>query len=417
MTTTAPGVVTSAGSRAAHRKPPGSTAPLLLLASVTVSLLAASSAPTPLYAVYQAAWGFTPITTTVVFGVYAVAVLSALLVFGRVSDHVGRRPVLLGALAVQAVAMIVFTTADGVTALLVARVVQGLSTGAAMGAIGAGMLDVDRARGTITNAVAPGIGTATGALASALLVQYAPAPTHLVYLVLLAVFALQAVGVLLLRETASREAGALASLKPQISLPRQVRGPVLIAAPVLFAVWSLAGFYGSLGPALTGTMIHSHPAVYGALGLFVLAGVAALAVLLLRNAPTRAVLYAGIVTLIVGVGVTLVSIQVGSPVGFFAGSAISGVGFGSGFQGGIRLVMPLARTHERAGVLSLLYVVSYLGMGLPAVVAGVLVVHAGGLLGTAREYGAAVIVLAAAALLGLLSTRRATGPAPAPAGS
>ncbi|MFC6083443.1 MFS transporter [Sphaerisporangium aureirubrum] len=417
MTTATSGTATISGTRAKHRAAPGSTGALVLLASITVSLLAASSAPTPLYAVYQAEWGFTPITTTVVFGVYAVAVLGALLVFGRVSDHLGRRPVLLASLAVQAVAMVVFASAGSVAALLVARVVQGLSTGAAMGAIGAGMLDVDRSRGTVTNAVAPGLGTATGALASALLVQYAPAPTHLVYLLLLGVFGVQAVGVLLMRETSTREAGALNSLVPRITLPRRLRGPVLIATPVLFAVWSLAGFYGSLGPALSGTMIHSHPAVYGALGLFVLAGVAALSVLLLRDTPTRTVLYAGILALVTGVAITLVSLQAGSAVGFYAGSAISGVGFGSGFQGGIRLVMPLARPHERAGVLSLLYVVSYLGMGLPAVVAGVLVVHVGGLLGTAREYGLAVIVLAAAALAGLLYTRRAADPVPAPAGS
>src|SRR5450631_108929 len=132
---------------------------LYLLASLIVTLLAASAAPTPLYAIYQARWGFTPITTTIVFGVYAVAVLASLLTLGKLSDHIGRRPVLLAALAVQAASLLVFATADGVPALLVARVVQGLATGAALGAIGAGLLDVDRERGTFANAVAPGMGT------------------------------------------------------------------------------------------------------------------------------------------------------------------------------------------------------------------------------------------------------------------
>lgn len=393
----------------------GPGASLALLASIIVSFLAASSAPTPLYALYQARWGFTQITTTVVFGVYAVAVLVALLVFGRLSDHLGRRPVLLAALVVQAVAMLVFATAGGVTALLVARVVQGLATGAAVSAIGAGLLDIDRTRGTVANSVAPGIGTGGGALLSALIVQYLPAPSRLVYLLLLAVFALQVVGVALLRETASPKPGALAGLVPEIALPRQVRRPVVIAVPVLFSVWALVGFYGSLGPALTGTLVHSHSAVYGGLSLFVLAGVASLSVLLLRNAPTHTVLYVGILALVIGVGITLVSIAASSTAGFYAGIVISGVGFGSGFQGGIKLVMPLTRPHERAGVLSLLYVVCYLGMGFPAVVAGVLVVHSGGLLTTAREYGIAVIVLALAALLGLLTNRPASSPVPAAA--
>jgi hypothetical protein len=150
--------------------------------------------------------------------------------------------------------------------------------------------------------------------------------------------------------------------------------------------------------------------VYGGLSLFILAGVAAASVLVLRGAPTRTVLYTGVLALIAGVAVTLISVGTDSPAGFFAGTAIAGVGFGSGFQGGIRLVVPLARPHERSGVLSLLYVVSYLGMGVPAVVAGELVVHFGGLLATAREYGIAVIVLAAAALVGLLTNRPASAP-------
>ncbi|MDI5963454.1 MFS transporter [Streptantibioticus silvisoli] len=375
---------------------------LYVLASITISFLASSSAPTPLYAVYQAEWGFDPITTTVVFGVYAVAVLFGLLTLGKLSDHVGRRPVLLAALAVQATSMIVFATADGVPGLMVGRIVQGLATGAALGAIGAGMMDIDRPRGTITNAVVPGIGTASGALVSGLVVQFLPAPTRLVYLGLLAVFVLQAVAVALLAETVTRKPGALASLAPEIKLPRAVRRPMLVAAPVLFAVWALAGLYGSLGPSLARQLTGSSSEVIGGLILFVLAGVAAVSVLILRKAATRTVMLTGILALIAGVTLTLVSIRDSSPTGFFVGTAIAGVGFGSGFQGGIRTVMPLARPHESSGVLSLLFVVSYLGMGVPTVIAGFLVVHAGGLTTTAQEYGVALIVLAAFALLGLL---------------
>ena len=402
-----------AGTRAepGRRRTLGPTASLVVIASLLVTFLAASSAPTPLYAVYQQEWGFSPITTTVVFGVYAVAVLAALLVFGKVSDHIGRRPVLLAGLAGQIAAMAVFSTAGSVTALMAARVVQGIATGAAFGAMGAGLLDVDRNRGAVANSFAPPLGTASGALASGIVVQYLPAPTHLVYLLLVGVFVLQAVGVALLPETVSRKPGALASMAPEFRLPRAARRPIAIAAPVLFAVWALAGFYGSLGPAITRSLVHSNSVVYGGLSLFVLAGAAALSALVLRNAPTRTVMTSGIATLVAGVALTLLAIGSGSggtlsDIGFFAGSAIAGFGFGSGFQGGIRLVVPLVEPHERAGVLSLLYVVSYLGMGVPSVIGGVLVVHGGGLLDTVREYGAAVIVLAAAALAGLLLSGR-----------
>ena len=389
------------------------TASIALLASLVVSFLAASAVPTPLYPLYQAEWGFSPITTTVVFGVYAVAVLAGLLVLGRISDHVGRRPVLLAGLLGQVASMVVFATAVGVPELMVARVVQGIATGAALGAVGAGLLDVDRARGTVANSVAPGIGTASGALLSSLVVQLLPAPTHLVYLAAIVVFVLQGVGVLLLRETVTPMPGAIRSLVPEVALPPSSRGAVLAAAPVLFAVWALAGFYAALGPAILREVTGSSALVLGGLGLFVLAGVAAVSVYLLREADPHAVMGLGIVALMIGVGTTLVGLDLGSTAVFFAGTAIAGVGFGSGFQGGIRTVMPLPLPHERAGVLSVLYVVSYLGMGLPAVVAGILVVHGGGLMTTAYQYGFAVIVLALLALAAMARRPATTTEAPA----
>jgi len=390
---------------------------VFVLASLIVALLASSAAPTPLYAIYQAKWHFTPITTTVVFGVYAMAVLVSLLTLGKPSDHVGRRPVLLTAIAVHAGSLVIFATATGVSELLAARVVQGLSTGAALGAIGAAMLDMDRELGTFANSVAPGMGTATGAIASALAVRFLPDPTHLIYLALIGVLALQMVAIAAMRETVSRAPGALASLRPEIILPRALRAPVLTAVPVLFAVWALAGLYGALGPALVQALTGSDEVVLGALSLFVLAGSAVVAIIALRRAPARTVMGVGVLALIAGVAVTVIAVSLGSVALFFAGSVIAGVGFGSGFQGGIRLVVPLAAAHERAGLVSLLYVVSYLGLGVPAVLAGFGVVHAGGLIDTTRYYGAAVIALAALALFGLLKTRpgRAAAPAAVPA--
>ena len=388
---------------------------VFVLASLIVALLASSAAPTPLYAIYQARWHFTPITTTVVFGVYALAVLAGLLTLGKLSDHVGRRPVLLAAIAVHAGSLVIFATATGVPELLSARVVQGLSTGAALGAIGAAMLDMDRELGTFANAVAPGMGTASGAILSALAASFLPDPTHLIYLALIGVLALQATAIAAMRESVSRAPGALASLRPEITLPRALRAAVLTAVPVLFAVWALAGLYGALGPSLVQALTGSDNVVLGSLSLFVLAASAVVAIIVLRRAAARTVMLFGILALIAGVAVTVIGVSLGSAAVFFAGSAIAGAGFGSGFQGGIRTVVPLAAAHERAGLVSLLYVVSYLGLGVPAVLAGFGVVHGGGLIDTARYYGAAVIVLAALALLGLLKNRPGHAAEPASA--
>jgi MFS family permease len=321
---------------------------LFLLASLIVSLLAASSAPTPLYATYQVSWHFTPTTTTVVFGVYALAVLASLLVFGRLSDHTGRRPVLLAALTVQVISLVVFTTADGVSGLLAARIIQGLSTGAALGAIGAGMLDIDRPRGTLANAVSPGMGSGLGAILSGLAVRYLPAPTHLIYLALLGVIVLQAGGVALMRETVTRSGGALASLRPEIRLPRTVRAHMLTAAPVLIVVWALAALYGALGPALVQALTGSDDVILGGLSLTVLAAFGVASIFTLRNASARVVMLTGIAALVVGVAITLLALTTRSAAVFFVGTAVSGVGFGSGFQGAIRTVLPRVAAHERA---------------------------------------------------------------------
>jgi predicted MFS family arabinose efflux permease len=376
-----------------------------LQVSMLVSLLGAASAPTPLYRVYQSDWGFSPIAITVVFGVYALAVLGALLTVGSLSDHIGRRPVLLSAIVIQVASLVVFTTAGSVTELLVARVIQGLSTGAAIGALGAGLLDIDRAKGTVANGVGAVSGTASGALGSALIVQFLPEPTHLVYLVLIAIFVLQGVGVALMRETATPKSGALASLRPQLAVPLPARRPLLFVAPALVAVWALAGFYGSLGPTLVHVVTGSNSVVLGGLSLFALAASAAVTLFVIRGMNARAVMLLGTSSLVLGVGMTLLAINHASAAGFFVGTAVAGVGFGAGFQGALRSVLPLAALHERAGVLSAIYVVCYLAMGLPAVGAGFLVEHLG-VLTTAREYGVIVMVLAALAFVDVVRPRR-----------
>ncbi|MGW3887779.1 MFS transporter [Micromonospora chokoriensis] len=380
---------------------------LLLLASILVSFLAASAAPTPLYGIYQERWHFSPVTTTVVFAVYALAVLASLLTFGKLSDHVGRRPVLAVAIVVQMLSLVVFIFANGVPTLLVARLLQGLAAGAATGAVGAGMLDIDRARGTLANSIAPGIGTGSGALLSALLIDFLPAPTRLVYVVLLVVLLIQLVGIALMPETVTPMAGARRSLRPEIKLPRAVREPLLVVVPVLFAVWALAGFFGALGPALVRSLMNTS-IVVGGLVLFVFAVFGSIAVLLMRNSAARTVILIGIVALVLGMVVTLVSVMAESVPGFFVGLALGGVGFGGGFQGSLKTITPLVEAHERASVLSLLYIVCYVGFGLPTVIAGFLVVYAGGLPQTADEYSVAVILLALVALFGVRRATRTT---------
>jgi hypothetical protein len=206
------------------------------------------------------------------------------------------------------------------------------------------------------------------------------------------------VGVFFMAEPAQTRPGALASLKPQLSLPPELRRAMLVAAPLLVAAWSFVGFYGSLGPALVKRLFGGAGVLLGGLSLFVMAGSGALAVLLLRARGGRFMVLTGASALLVGVGLTLTATHVASALVFFLGTAAAGIGFGTGFQGAVRELVPNAPVHARAGVLSLIFIISYLAMGVPAIAAGFRVVQTHDLLGTSTELNLAVGALAVLAL-------------------
>jgi MFS family permease len=188
------------------------------LATVLGALLFASAVPSPLYPVYQQEWGFSSLVLTSVFAVYALALLSALLVVGSISDHVGRRPTLVAALSLEIVSMLAFAGAEGVGWLFVARTLQGIATGTAMGAISAALLDLQPKSkpwlGGLMGAVGPLTGLALGALAAGLLVDYGPDPTRFVFWLLIGVF-VAGIGVALsIPETVERDGRWASSLRP-----------------------------------------------------------------------------------------------------------------------------------------------------------------------------------------------------------
>jgi predicted MFS family arabinose efflux permease len=390
------------------------TASFYLLASITLAFLAGSSAPTPLYPLYQSLWGLSPVMITVVFGVYALAVLAGLLFAGRLSDHVGRRPVLIAATLAQAMTMVLFATAAGAAGLVLARIVQGLITGAALSAVGAAMIDLNKSRGTMANAVAPAFGSAAGGIVAGFFVQFLPAPTHLVYAALAAVFVTQTVGLAYMKEPIAPIPGAWSSLKPQLALPSAAREPLLLALPVLIAVWALGGLYNSLGPMLVRGMLGSNAPLLGGLAIFVLAASGGIAVLLLQNLEARKIMTLGAASLLAGVGLAVLAMTRSEVALFFLGTAVAGVGFGTGFQGAVRTVVSVAAPHERAGTLSIVFIVSYIALGVPAIIAGSMVRRAN-LLATAQVFGGVVMALAAAALIASVFTSFFRAQAPAAA--
>lgn len=370
------------------------------LAGLLGLLMFASSAPSPLYGVYASRWHFSSATVTAVFAVYAVTLLAALLVVGRLSDHVGRRPVILAALVVEGAAMACFITADSTVLLYLGRVLQGLATGAAVGALSAALVELSVraerpvAMAAVVNSAAPTLGVAAGALGTSALVQYGPAPTRLVYWLVLGGLVVGVAIVVALRETGARRPGGFASLVPKAGIPRSARGSFARAFPSLVAVWALGGFYLSLGPALAANLAASANLLWGGAVIFLLTGTGAAAAVLGRRSAERPAMLYGCLDLVAGVAITLGAVATQNVWALLVGSLIAGAGFGLAFLGAFRSLSALARPEERAGMITAIYIVSYLAFSVPVVAAGVAVANLG-LHDVALGYAAVVAGLAA----------------------
>ena len=390
----------SAAAAAAKNVSPGKTlnpgAAFWLLASIFVAFLAASSAPSPLYALYREAWGFSPLVLTLVFASYAFSLIAALLVLGSLSDYRGRREVVLLALVLELLATGLFWRADSVGWLMAARTLQGLATGIATSVLSAALIDLDRDRGAFVNSTAPTLGLAFGALGTSLLVQFAPGPTTLVFELLLALFALQTVAAFFLPETVQRHTGAWHSMRPHVAVPPQARATLWRITPVNTATWAFSGFYLSLGPTLARDLTGNHSALVGGGLIGALMLTAVIAVLLVRTRAPGPVLRGGTVALALGLVLALVGVVLGSSVSFFAGSIIGGAGFGMAFNGSMRSLVTLALPQQRGGLMAGFFVLSYLAFSLPALAAGLLT-------GRFGLHDAAMVFCAALVLLCLLA--------------
>ena len=366
-----------------------------------ILVAASSSAATPLYHLYQETMHLTPFWITIVFAVYVASLLTALLTVGGLSDYVGRRPVILAALLLNAAAMMLFSEARDVGQLILARAVQGLCVGTGTTALGAAILDTNRARGPLLNSVTAFVGLTAGSLGTAALITFAPDPLHTVYEVLLGLTAVMIALLWLMPETAARKAGALASLRPHVSVPSQSRSILVRLTPANVAGWALGGLYLSLMPTIVATAVRVVSPWVGGVVVAALMLTAAIVVAAFRDWPARRLILLGTSTLSLGVAVSLFGIQQQQVAALLAGTVIAGAGFGSTFSGIMRALLPTAAPDQRAGLLSAFYVQSYLAFSLPAVAAG-LAVPLVGLSVAAYVYGAVIIVLAGVSLIASL---------------
>jgi MFS family permease len=337
-----------------------------------------AGALTPLLVVYRQRWGFPPSTLTLAFAVYAVGFLIAALVLGSLSDHIGRRPVLVASIIVQIASNLLFLVAPDVTWVIAGRVLQGIASGAATSAFTASLVELappgKGRRGAVLGSVGLTGGLAVGSLLAGLAIQLmGPAANPLIFGVLIVLTTIGLIVVALSPETVTRSPGAVRSLIPRIVIPRAARPEFFAAAPVVAAVWMLAGLSGGLAPSMVRSVFHLDSGFLNGFAGFIAPAVSVIAGLASARLLPRRAMFIGIWAAILGSAMIIAGVLAGALPLMMAGQAVAGVGFGASFTAALSLSLPLAPPHQRAGLVAGLYVVSYTAFGVPIVIEGQLV--------------------------------------------
>ena len=367
------------------------------IAGIFGTFFLAAGAPTPLLGLRQQQWGFSAGLLTIAFSVYAVALLVALLFGGSLSDHLGRRPVMLASLTIEAVSMVGFLLAPSIGWIIASRALQGVATGLGTSAFSAAITEhapahLKKLAGGLSAASAAG-GLGLGALLTGAAIQWTGAANTIVFAILTALMLGAVVFVLVTPETGVRRPGARRSLTPTIAVPAPARGEFLASIPVYVAGWMFPAFFLGLSPAVLRLHFGLHGGLVTGFTAFVGPFAAALAgFFFARHDPRRGTLV-GLALVLLGMLVVLTGVTATVLPLVWVGALLGGAGFGGTFGGQIRLITPHAGAHERASLFSAVYTVAYLAFGVPVVIAGQLAPR-WGLLPTFDSYAAVVITLA-----------------------
>lgn len=383
-----------------------------LLAYAFAVIMIGATLPTPMYALYADRMHFAVLTTTVIFASYAAGVLLALMTFGSWSDTVGRRPVLLGGIVFALASSVVFLAADSVPLLLIGRLLSGLSAGIFTGTATAAVIEAappnwhTRAAAVATVANVAGLGS--GPLLAGLLVQYAPHPLHLAFIVHIGLIVLAAVAVGIVPETSPRTGKiGLQSL----SVPAEVRGVFVIAATAAFAGFAITGLFTSVAPSFVSTVVGiDNHAVAGAVASTILIASAIAQIFAGRISPQRAVIL-GCATLVVGMVILAVALEISSLPVLIAAAIVAGIGQGISFSRGLAAVADRTPADKRGEVSSAYFVVAYVAISLPVIGEG-LAAQQWGLRTAGFGFALGVAVLAIVCLVAIVVQESRTSPHP-----
>ena len=375
-----------------------------LLGYVIFVLFLGTTIPTPLYRLYQERLGFTSGTLTLIFAAYIAALIPSLLLFGQLSDRIGRRPVILFGLLVAALAAAIFATTDGLSWLFLARCLQGVATGMTASAATAALSELEPNGNTRRAAFATSAGNAAGGavgpLLAGILAEFGPWPTVSPYLVYLALL-IPAIAVAKMPETVAET--STFALTPRIpEVPGRIRKDFAVASGASFAVWAAAALYLTLAPSYVASLLHVQSLSVSGGIVFLMIGTSAVAQTLGQGLDLRRAMTFGLMLLPIGLAGALLATPLRSVAMLVAGTFVIGAGHGLGFMGSLALLNKIAPADRRAEVASSFYVISYLGIALAAVGIGFGAQFAG--LFEAVVMLAAVVSVLAVTLLSRLRT-------------
>lgn len=374
-----------------------------LLAYAFAAIMVGTTLPTPMYSLYAEQMNFSVLTTTVVYATYAGGVLFALLVFGRWSDVIGRRPVLLAGVIFALASAAVFLCADNVSLLLVGRVLSGLSAGVFTGTATAAVIEAappnwhTRAAAVATIANVGGLGA--GPVVAGVLVQYAPHPLQLSFILHMALALLAGIAVLVVPETSQR-VGSIGFQR--LSVPAEVRSVFVIAGLAAFAGFSVTGLFMAVAPSFVADVVGiDNDALAGLVAASIFAASAVAQIGARGVAPQRAVAI-GCAVLVVAMAIVVVALYLSSLTGLVAAGLVAGVGHGMTFSRGLAAVVERTPAARRAEVSSTYFVVAYVAISLPVVGEG-LAAEAWGLRTAGVSFAVAVAILAGVCLAAILA--------------
>lgn len=374
--------------------------------------------PTPLYPIYREEFDFSNLTITVIFALYAAGVIAALLLFGNLSDAIGRRRALLPGLALSAASAVVFLLADGLPLLFTGRILSGLSAGIFTGTATATLVDLAPAgetqRATLVATVVNIGGLGLGPLLAGVLAQYAADPLTLVFIVDLALLVPATIGIWLMAEPIEGAASRPLRIRlTRLGVPRSVRPTFITAVLAGFAGFAVLGLFTAVVPAFMGEVLDVSN--HAAAGLVVLAafGSSALGQIAGRGLSAARALPGGCALLIVGMALLVLGLQEESLAGLVAGGVLAGIGQGLSFAAGLAAVNAAAPADRRAATASSFFVVCYVAISIPVIGVGV-AAEATDLVTAGTAFAAFVALLAALAIGGILRRERSSS-APTPA--